>query len=146
MNASNVQELFSRAVAGDDAVAMREGLELLLGLGNRGSLSPEREYEQRRPDFVLDMPQSRERVRGRDALRTMQERFPAPAPAMTLRRVTGAGRVWVAEADIEYGDDRWQVVVIFELDGQGLIARETRYYTKPFEAPAWRAELVEAME
>lgn len=85
-------------------------------------------------------------MRGRDALRAMQERFPAPAPAMTLRRVTGASHVWVAEADIEYGDDRWQVVVIFELDGQGLIARETRYYTKPFEAPAWRAELVEAME
>lgn len=146
MDASNVQELFSRAVAGDDADAMREGLERLLGLGNHGGLSPEREYELRRPDFVLDMPQSRERVRGRDALRTMQERFPAPTPAMTLRKVTGASHVWVAEADIEYGDDRWQVVVIFELDGRGLIARETRYYTKPFEAPAWRAELVEAME
>jgi hypothetical protein len=34
---------------------------------------------------------------------------------------------------------------MFELDSDGLIARETRYYTQPFEAPAWRAGLVEAM-
>jgi hypothetical protein len=74
------------------------------------------------------MPQSRERIRGRDALRTMQEAFPVPAPAITLRKVTGARHVWVAEGDIDYGGERSQVVVIFELDGQGLIARETRYY------------------
>jgi hypothetical protein len=47
---------------------------------------------------------------------------------------------------MDYGGDRWQTVVIFELDGQGLIARETRYYSREFEAPAWRAELVEAMD
>ena len=27
----------------------------------------------------------------------------------------------------------------------GLIARETRYYTQPFEAPAWRSQWVERM-
>ena len=34
---------------------------------------------------------------------------------------------------------------MFELDGDGLITGETRYYTKPFEALAWRAGLVEAI-
>ena len=131
---------------GDDAASMREGLERMLGLGEYGGLSPEREYGLRHPDFVMEMPQSRERIRGRDALRKMQEAFPAPAPAMTLRKVTGARHVWVAEADIDYGGDRWQTVVIFELDDQGLIARETRYYPKQFEAPAWRAELAETMD
>ena len=29
--------------------------------------------------------------------------------------------------------------------GDGLITGETRYYTKPFDAPAWRAGLVEAI-
>jgi hypothetical protein len=141
-----VQELFRRAVADDDAAAMREGLERMLGLGGYGGLSPEREYLLRRPDFVMEMPQSGERVRGRDALRRLQEVFPAGPPAVTVRRVTGARGVWVAEADIDYGDDdRWQTVVIFELDDHGLIARETRYYPRAFEAPAWRSELVEAM-
>ena len=146
MNASKVQELFRRAVTSDDAAAMREGLERMLGLGGHGGLSPEREYGLRRPDFVLDMPQSRERIPGRDALRTMQEAFPAPAPAIILRKVTGARHVWIAEADIDYGHDRCQTVVILELDDQGLIARETRYYPQEFEAPAWRAALVEAMD
>jgi hypothetical protein len=93
----------------------------------------------------MEMPQSRERIRGCDALRRMQEAFPTPAPTVTLRRVTGGHTVWVAEADMDYGGDRWLTVVIFELDGQGLIARETRYYPKQFEAPAWRAELAETM-
>jgi hypothetical protein len=144
MDVSKVQELFRRAVADDDAAAMREGLERMLGVDGRG-LSPEREYELRRPDFVMEMPQSRERIRGRDALRTMQESFPAPAPAITLRKVTGGRHVWVAEADIDYGGDRSQAVIIIGLDDRGLIARETRYYPQQFEAPAWRAALVEAM-
>jgi hypothetical protein len=146
MDASQVQELFRRAVTSDDAAAMREGLERMLGAGEYGGLSPEREYGLRRPDFVMDMPQSRERIRGRDPLRTMQEAFPAPAPAITVRKVTGARHVWVAEADIDYGGDQTQAVVIFELDDQGLIAKETRYYPQQFEAPAWRAERAEAMD
>jgi hypothetical protein len=146
MDASQVQELFCRAVASDDAAVMREGLERMLGVGDYGGLSPEREYELRRPDFVMEMPQSRERIRGRDRLRTMQEAFPAPAPAITLRNVTGARHAWIAEGDIDYGGDRSQVIVILELDDQGLIAKETRYYPQPFDAPAWRAELAERMD
>ena len=144
MDASQVQTLFRQAVANDDAAAFQQGLEGFLGTDGHG-LSPEREYAVRRPDVVIDMPQSRERFRGRDSIRQMQEMFPEPAPVITLRKVTGGCHVWVAEADTSYGGDRGQAVVMFELDSDGLIARETRYYTQPFEAPAWRAGLVEAM-
>ena len=75
-----------------------------------------------------------------------RRRSPRPAPAITLREVTGARHVWVAEADIEYGGDRALAVIIIELDDHGLIARETRYYTEQFEAPAWRAAVAEAMD
>lgn len=146
MDVSKAQELFRQAVAGDDAAAMREGLDRMLGAGQYGGLSPEREHGLRRPDFVMEMPQSRERIRGRDALRAMQETFPGPAPAITVRKVTGARHVWVAEADIDYGGDQTQAVVIFELDEHGLIARETRYYPQHLDAPAWRAALAEAMD
>ena len=145
MDASQVQSLFRQAVASDDAAAMRQGLEGMLGAAGPG-LSPEREYAVRRPDVVIEMPQSHERIRGRDALRTLQQTFPAPTPVITLRNVTGARHVWVAEADIDYGADRSQAVIIVELDRHGLIAKETRYYPQPFEAPAWRAGLVEAMD
>ena len=144
MDASQVQNLFRQAVAKDDAAAFRQGLEGFLGTDGDG-LSPAREYEVRRPDVVIDIPQSGERFRGRDSIRTMQETWPGPAPAITVRKVTGGGHVWVAEADTSYAGDPGQAVVVFELDNDGLITGETRYYTKPFEAPAWRAGLVEAI-
>ena len=144
MDASQVQTLFRQAVATDDAAAFRQGLDGLLGTDGHG-LSPAREYEVRRPDVVIDMPQSGERFRGRDSIRTMQEMWPEPAPVITVRKVTGGGHVWVVEADTSYAGDQGQSVVMFELDNDGLITGETRYYTKPFEAPAWRAGLVEAI-
>jgi hypothetical protein len=79
-----VHDLFRRAVADDDASAMREGLERMLGLGGYGGLSPEREYLLRRPDFVLEMPQSGERVRGHDALRRLQQALPSGPPDVAM--------------------------------------------------------------
>jgi hypothetical protein len=144
MDASQALTLFRQAVAADDAAAFRQGLEGFLGTDGHG-LSPEREYAVRHPDVVIDLPQSGERFRGRDSIRTMQETWPGPGPVITVRKVTGGGHVWVVEADTSYAGDPGQVVVVFELDGDGLITRETRYYTKAFEAPAWRAGLVEAI-
>ncbi|HEX8972912.1 nuclear transport factor 2 family protein [Oryzihumus sp.] len=145
MGETDVLDLFRRAMAEDDDAAMREGVELMLGLADGGGLSPDREYELRRPDFVMEMPQSGERIRGREGLRRMQESFPGGGPEFTLRRVVGSGRVWVAEADGRYGEEHWQVVVVLELDADGRIARETRYYPQPFEAPDWRAAFTERM-
>lgn len=146
MTDANVQDLFRQGIAANDALAMREGLELLLGLDAARGLSAEREYELRRPDFVMEMPQSGERIRGRDAMRELQRRFPGGGPSVVLRRVVGGDRVWVLESHADYGDDPWQVIVIFEFDDEGLIAKETRYYTHAFEAPEWRADLVESMD
>jgi hypothetical protein len=146
MSDPEVQELFRTAITTDDATVMQQGLELLLGLDEARGLSPEREYELRRPDFVMEMPQSGERVRGREAMRELQRNFPGGGPSVVLRRVVGAGQVWVVEATSHYGDDPWQIVVIFEFDEDALIAKETRYYTRAFDAPEWRAHLVERMD
>ncbi len=142
MSESEVLELFRRAVSDDDAASMRAGLERLFGLSAGTGLSAEDEYRIRHPDYVMEMPQSGERIRGRDAMRAMQEAFPAP-PTVRLRRVVGAGRVWVVEGVNDYGDDVWHVVLTLELDGDGRIVRDTRYYAKPFEPPSWRARWVE---
>jgi hypothetical protein len=123
---------------------MREVIERLFGVTGEG-VSAEVEYHLRHPDYVMEMPQSRERIRGRDAMRAMQEAFPVP-PSITLRRVVGSGRVWVIEGINDYDGDVWHVVLILELDPDGLIVRDTRYYTKPFDAPDWRAEWAEIMD
>ena len=108
------------------------------------ALDAQAEYDSRHDDFVMEMPQSGERIRGRDRMRAMQEAFPTP-PQGVLRRLIGAGDVWVAEGVNDYGDgDVWSWVVVIEFR-DGRIARETRYYGKPFEAPEWRSQWVERM-
>ena len=134
-------DLIRRAMRTDDPEPMRQAFELLLG-GGPAALSPADEYEIRHEDYVMTMPQSGELIRGRDAMRRMQERFPNP-PTATIRRVVGADRVWVLEGVNDYGDDVWNVVAVFELADDGRILRDTRYYAQPFEAPEWRAEFVE---
>jgi ketosteroid isomerase-like protein len=92
----------------------------------------------------MEMPQSGERIRGRDNMRAMQKAFPNP-PDAVLRRIVGSGEVWVMEATSTYDrHDVYLVADIFEFR-DGKIVKETRYYAQPFEAPAWRAQWVERM-
>ena len=108
-------------------------------------LSAEAEYELRHPDYVMEMPQSGERIRGRDSMRAFQEAYPNP-PTITPRRVVGSGDVWVIEGRSDYGDGQiFDVAMIVEFR-DGKIWRDTRYYAEPFEAPEWRAQWVEPME
>jgi hypothetical protein len=110
----------------------------------QGNLDAAQEYELRHEDVVIDMPQSGERIRGRDRMKAMQEAYPGP-PQITLRRMVGSGDVWVVEASSDYSGRIYYLASIIEFQ-EGKIIRETRYYADPFEAPAWRAQWVEPME
>lgn len=145
MDDIGVRALFRQAMADDDEVAMRQGIEQLLGLSDGGGLLPEQEYGVRHPDYVMEMPQSNERIRGRDAMRAMQEAFPTP-PRVRLRRVSGSGRNWVIEGVNDYDGDVWNVVMILELDRDGLVVRDTRYYGHRADPPGWRSPWVEPIE
>ncbi len=108
-------------------------------------LSPEKEYELRHEDYVMEMPQSGERIRGRQKMREFQEAYPNP-PTMQLRRVIVRKGLWVVEIVSDYGGGRiYRPVLIIELR-EGKMFRDTRYYSEPFEAPEWRAQWVERME
>ena len=145
MDDIEVRALFRQAIAHDDEIAMREGIDLLLGLSDGGGLSVEQEYAVRHPDYVMEMPQSGERIRGRDKMREFQEAYPNP-PSIIPRRVAGSGDVWVIEARSDYGDGQiYHVAMIVEFR-DGKVWRDTRYYAEPFEPPAWRARWVESIE
>jgi hypothetical protein len=101
-------------------------------------------YGLRHEDFVMEMPQSGERIRGREKMREFQGAYPAP-PAMWLRRVLVRDGLWVAEVVSDYGGQISYALFIAELR-DGKMWRETRYYAEPFEAPGWRAQWVERME
>ena len=107
-------------------------------------LSPEEEYELRHEDYVMEMPQSGERIRGREKMREFQEAYPNP-PTMQLRRVIVRDGLWVVEIVSDYGGLIYNSVAIFELR-DGKIFRDTRYYAEPFEAPDWREQWVERMD
>jgi hypothetical protein len=143
MTDSDIQHLLRQAVRTSDPAVMREAFDRLLARGP-DALSAEAEYETRHQDYVMEMPQSGERIRGRDAMRSMQEAFPTP-PTISVRRVVGSDGMWVLEGVNDYGNDIWHVVVILELDADGRVLRDTRYYAKPFDAPDWRAAWVERM-
>jgi len=117
---------------------------LLLERYLAGLLDAEQEYALRHEDVVIDMPQSGERIRGRDHMKAMQEAYPGP-PTITVRRVVGNGDVWVVEARSNYSGRIYHITNILEFR-EGKIIRETRYYADPFEAPAWRAQWVEPIE
>ena len=111
-------------------------------------LSPEKEYELRHEDYVMEMPQSGERIRGREKMRKFQESFAdnSNPPTIQLRRVVVRDSLWILEGANDYGGGQvFTVVAIFELR-DGKIWRDTRYYSEPFDAPEWRAHLVEHMD
>ena len=62
-----------------------------------------------------------------------------------MRRVVGAGHVWVLEGVNDYGAEVWHVALVLEFDDDGRIVRDTRYYAQPVEPPAWRAPWVEPL-
>jgi hypothetical protein len=82
----------------------------------------------------------------RDGLRKLQEHFPDGAPRIQLRRLIGAGDLWIVETVIHYTDGKvFHGANIVEFR-DGKMWKETRYYGQPFEAPAWRAEWAERIE
>ena len=108
------------------------------------NLSAEQEYQIRHEDYIMEMPQSGERIRGREKMRAFQEAYPHP-PSIQLRRVVVRDRLWLVEGVNDYGEGQViSVVAIFELR-DAKIFRDTRYYAEPFEVPEWRAQWVERM-
>ena len=110
------------------------------------SLSAREEYELRHEeDYVMEMPQSGESIRGRENMRSFQEAYPTP-PSIQLRRVLVRDGLWVVEGVNDYGGGQvFDVVLLIELR-DGKMWRDRRYYAEPFEAPEWRAQWVERME
>jgi hypothetical protein len=66
------------------------------------SLSAREEYELRhQEDYVMEMPQSGEAIRGRENMRSFQEAYPTP-PTIQLRRVLVRDELWVVEGINEW--------------------------------------------
>jgi ketosteroid isomerase-like protein len=103
----------------------------------------EAEHDLYREDAVLDYPQSGERIRGRRHIQSSREAQPN-RKRFTVRRIVGAGDLWVTEFVLSYDGRPSYTVSIMEFR-DGKVARETQYFADPFEPGPSRAQWVEAM-
>ncbi len=130
-----------------EAMDEQEATRLLTELTS--DLSPEEEYRIRHPeDYLMEMPQLGERIRGRQNIRAFQDAFPyhSTPPSIRIRRVLVRDGLWVVESVTDYGGEQlFHGAAILESKGD-KIWRDTRYFAAPFEAPRWRAQWVERMQ
>jgi hypothetical protein len=99
------------------------------------------EHEIYRTDAVIVYPQSGEQIRGRHNIQ--QSRFLQPnKKRFTVRKITGCGDLWVTEYILKNDDHATFVVSIMEFR-EGLVVRETQYFSEAFDPGAIRAHLVE---
>jgi len=104
----------------------------------------EAEHAIYREDAVLEYPQSGERIRGRRNIEASRVAQPN-RKRFTVRRILGAGDLWVTEFVLAYdGRPSYSVSVMEFRDSK--VARETQYFADPFEPGPSRAQLVERME
>ncbi len=93
-------------------------------------------------DAVIEWPQSGERIRGKPNIIALHEASPVKVD-FDVRRIVGAGDVWVTETTIRYDGARpTRAVFIMEFH-DGRVVRETDYFGEPFDPPDYRAEWVE---
>ena len=114
-------------------------------------------------DFIDEMPQSGERIRGRQNWISIARDYPGGVgaversgdrivgaedqwvltPTFSVLRIEGSGDVYTYVAKIQYPDGQtWQLLAIVEVRG-AKIGKTTTWYAAPFEAPEWRAPFVE---
>ena len=115
----------------------------------------------RDPGWMLDWPQSGERVRGSANDRAIMDNWPGGLPSAldvravgsedkwvvtpfnTIQRVVGSGDFWWADGTSAYPDgSSWFISALLQFRS-GKLYRETWYFGPPFDPPAWRSAWVE---
>jgi len=99
------------------------------------------EHEIYREDALLEYPQSGERIRGRRNILSSRAAQPN-RKRFAVRRIIGAGGLWVTEYVLTYDGRPSYTVSIMEFR-DGKVARETQYFADPFEPGPSRAQWVE---
>jgi hypothetical protein len=101
----------------------------------------EAEHQIYHEDAALEYPQSGERIVG---LRNIQlSRAAQPnRKRFTVRRIIGAGDLWITEYILSYdGRPSYTVSIMEFVDGK--VARETQYFADPFAPGPSRAQWTE---
>lgn len=97
------------------------------------------------PEFVVEWPQSRERIRGAERFAQMNAEYPAHGRwSFTVNRLVGGELEAVSEVTVSDGVITARAISFFEIR-QGKIVRLVEFWPESFEASSNRAHLVERM-
>ncbi|WP_457328690.1 nuclear transport factor 2 family protein [Rhizobacter sp. P5_C2] len=98
------------------------------------------------PGFVLEWPQSNERIRGAENFARMNSEYPAHGPwRFTVNRLVGAQGEAVSDVSVTDGVQSARALSFFTVE-DGLITRLVEFWPEPYAALANRAHLVEPIE
>lgn len=104
----------------------------------------ETEHAIYQEDAVLDYPQSGERIRGRRNIQASRTAQPNEK-RFQIRRILGAGDLWVTEYVLTYDGQPTYVLSIMQFQ-DGKVAHETQYFADPFAPGPSRSAWVERMD
>jgi limonene-1,2-epoxide hydrolase len=96
-------------------------------------------------DYVLDWPQSNERIRGRDNFIAINETYPAHGKwQFRINRIVGDDVEAVSDVSITDGVQLGRAIT-FSTVRDGLITRQTEFWPEDYPGHANRRHLVEAI-
>ena len=97
-------------------------------------------------DFVLEWPQSNERIRGRDNFAAMNEQYPAHGLwRFTINRILGDESEAASDVSVTDGVQQARVIPFFSIS-RGRIQKMVEFWPDPFRPAENRRHLVELIE
>jgi ketosteroid isomerase-like protein len=98
------------------------------------------------PQFVLEWPQSGERIRGARNFGCMNQAYEAHGPwRFNIVRLVGDDREAVTEVDVTDGKTQARAISFFTIE-RGKISRLVEYWPEPYAPRADRAHLTEPID
>lgn len=96
-------------------------------------------------EFVLEWPQSNERIRGAARFAQMNQEYPAHGQwRFTIHRLVASATEVVTDVSVTDGVQHARALSFFTVAG-GKVTRLVEYWPEPYAAPANRAHLVEPL-
>jgi len=97
-------------------------------------------------EFVLDWPQSNERIRGRDNFAAMNEEYPAHGRwEFTIHRIVGNDLEAVSDVSVTDGIQKGRAISFFATRDAKIVSI-VEFWPEPFEPAENRKHLVETID
>jgi len=94
-------------------------------------------------EYVLEWPQSGERIRGRVNFAAVNENYPAAGRwSFVVHHLIAEGDTVVTEVTISDGATTGRAITFSTLR-ENKIVQQTEYWPEPFKPAAWRAQWIE---